>query len=122
MTIDFTGVTEQRTGKSRRGFASLSAERRKEIASLGGKAAHRAGTAHEFTADEAKVAGQRGGRTVSRNRAHMQEIGRKGGAAKKHRRGGGRNTPPMQPVGEPLRNEWVRAGVDGPITGELRNA
>ena len=36
-----------------RGFASMNAERQKEIARKGGKAAHEKGTAHEFTPDEA---------------------------------------------------------------------
>jgi general stress protein YciG len=32
-----------------------------EIASKGGRAAHAAGTAHEFSADEAREAGRKGG-------------------------------------------------------------
>ncbi|MEW6301465.1 MAG: hemerythrin domain-containing protein, partial [Thermodesulfobacteriota bacterium] len=43
------------------------------------RAAHQKGTAHEFTPEEARIAGRRGGSIVSRNRAHMAEIGRKGG-------------------------------------------
>lgn len=67
------------TGKTKRGFATLSPERKKLIASLGGKAAHAKGTAHEFTADEARQAGRKGGLAVSRNKAHMAQIGRHGG-------------------------------------------
>jgi general stress protein YciG len=37
-------------------------DRQKEIASMGGRAAHRAGTAHEWDSDEARQAGRRGGR------------------------------------------------------------
>lgn len=48
--------------EKKRGFALLSPERRKEIASLGGKACHAKGTAHEFTSEEAKVAGHKGGK------------------------------------------------------------
>ena len=48
------------TGKPR-GFAAMSADKVKEIASKGGKAAHVAGTAHRFTTDEARAAGQKGG-------------------------------------------------------------
>ena len=44
-----------------RGFASLTPERMKEIASMGGVAAHKKGTAHEFTRVEAKLAGKKGG-------------------------------------------------------------
>jgi general stress protein YciG len=46
----------------KRGFASLSAERRSEIASLGGKAAHAKGNAHQFTSEEARAAGKKGGK------------------------------------------------------------
>lgn len=48
--------------KSRRGFASLSMERRREIASQGGKAAHANGTAHKWDSTEAAAAGRKGGR------------------------------------------------------------
>src|SRR5437773_523931 len=51
--------------KERRGFASMSPEKQREIASKGGRAAHEKGTAHEWTADEARSAGRRGGQ-VSR--------------------------------------------------------
>ena len=44
-----------------RGFAAMSAEKQRMIASLGGRAAHRAGKAHEFTPEEARVAGRKGG-------------------------------------------------------------
>lgn len=45
----------------RRGFAAMDRDRVKEIASKGGRAAHAAGTAHQFSADEARVAGKKGG-------------------------------------------------------------
>jgi general stress protein YciG len=64
---------------SKRGFASMDAAKQREIASKGGKAAHAKGTAHEFTSDEARVAGRKGGEAVSRDRAHMSAIGREGG-------------------------------------------
>lgn len=69
-------------GKSRRGFASMDPSRQKEIASKGGRAAHEKGTAHEWSSDEARVAGQKGGITVSRDRAHMAAIGREGGESR----------------------------------------
>jgi uncharacterized protein len=64
---------------SKRGFASMSPERQREIASLGGKAAHAQGLAHEFDSEEGRKAGRRGGEVVSSDRAHMAAIGRKGG-------------------------------------------
>jgi hypothetical protein len=65
--------------RSNRGFASMDREKQREIASKGGRAAHEKGTAHEFTADEARRAGKKGGVAVSRNKRHMAEIGRRGG-------------------------------------------
>ena len=47
--------------KERRGFASMSPEKQREIASKGGRAAHEKGTAHEWTPDEARNAGRKGG-------------------------------------------------------------
>jgi general stress protein YciG len=44
-----------------RGFAAMDRKKVSEIASKGGKAAHAAGTAHQFTSDEARVAGKKGG-------------------------------------------------------------
>ncbi|UQA63947.1 KGG domain-containing protein [Polyangium aurulentum] len=54
-------------------------EKQRSIASKGGRAAHEKGTAHEFTPEEARNAGRKGGEVVSQNRKHMAEIGRKGG-------------------------------------------
>ncbi|HET7711420.1 MAG TPA: KGG domain-containing protein [Thermoanaerobaculia bacterium] len=64
---------------SKRGFASMDPAKQREIASKGGRAAHAKGTAHEFTSEEARVAGRKGGEAVSRDRAHMAAIGREGG-------------------------------------------
>jgi len=49
------------TAPRRRGFAAMDSNRVKEIASKGGRAAHAAGTAHQFSADEARNAGRKGG-------------------------------------------------------------
>ncbi len=70
------------TGKSRRGFASMDPARQREIASKGGRAAHEKGTAHEWSANEARDAGRKGGVTVSRDRDHMAAIGREGGESR----------------------------------------
>lgn len=63
----------------------MSPERQRAIAAKGGRAAHEKGTAHQFTPDEARKAGRKGGEAVSRDRSHMAKIGRIGG--KKSRRG-----------------------------------
>lgn len=57
---------------SKRGFASMDAEKQRRIASKGGRAAHEKGTAHEFTAEEAREAGRKGGEARGRNRAHRK--------------------------------------------------
>ena len=45
--------------KSPRGFAAMDPQRQREIASLGGRAAHQSGHAHEFTSEEARAAGRK---------------------------------------------------------------
>ena len=47
--------------KSRRGFAAMSPETQRRIASEGGKASHASGRGHRFSADEARDAGRKGG-------------------------------------------------------------
>jgi hypothetical protein len=47
--------------KGKQGFAAMDPEKHKAIASMGGRAAHQLGVAHEFTSAEAKAAGAKGG-------------------------------------------------------------
>jgi len=56
-----------------RGFASMSDEKRKQIASKGGKASHELGRAHTWTSEEARAAGRKGG-SVSRRRPRLVRI------------------------------------------------
>lgn len=53
---------------SGRGFTAMTPERRREISSLGGKATHAAGRAHQFTAQEAAAAGRKGWGAAARRR------------------------------------------------------
>lgn len=62
-------------GKSNRGFASMDPQRQREIASEGGRAAHEKGTAHEFTSEEAREAGRKGGMARSANRRNAMNQG-----------------------------------------------
>jgi general stress protein YciG len=78
--------------KRRRGVVALDAATRKENARRAGQMAHAKGTAHEFTSAEARAAGRKGGTALSRNRAHMAEIGRKGGCV-------AGNPSPANPLG-----------------------
>lgn len=57
----------------------MSSEKRRLVASAGGKRAHSLGRAHVFTSEEAQAAGRKGGRTVSQDSEHMARIGRAGG-------------------------------------------
>jgi hypothetical protein len=54
--ISTTTPTEQRRP---RGFAAMSPEKKREIASLGGRAAHASGRAHQFSSEEARAAGKK---------------------------------------------------------------
>ena len=69
--------------KEDRGFASLDRTKQREIASKGGRAAHIKGTAHEWTSEEAREAGRKGGKTTRARYGpeFFQEIGAKGGKA-----------------------------------------
>lgn len=52
--------------KEDRGFASMDRAKQREIARKGGKAAHAKGRAHEWTSDEARAAGRKGGMASKR--------------------------------------------------------
>jgi len=70
--------------KERRGFASMSPEKQREIASKGGRAAHEKGTAHEWTADEARNAGRKGGQVSRGGRGRLigpNDVGETPGSA-----------------------------------------
>lgn len=69
-TVDTTTVSKSPAPEAKpvpaatrkpRGFAAMDRDKVRKIASAGGKAAHAAGTAHQFTTDEARAAGHKGG-------------------------------------------------------------
>ena len=91
---------------SKRGFASMDPAKQREIASQGGRADHDKGTAHEFTSDEARVAGRKGGEAVSRDRAHMSAIGREGGHSR------GRTRQPGMGGSDTERQNYIGHGND----------
>ena len=61
--------------KEDRGFASMDRSKQREIASKGGKAAHQKGTAHEWTSEEAREAGRKGGMASHRRKQEQQGSG-----------------------------------------------
>ena len=63
----------------KRGFGSMDETKQREIASKGGQAAHLKGSAHEFSSEEARQAGSKGGEASSQDRTRMATIGREGG-------------------------------------------
>ena len=66
-------MEEEIKGTSARGFASMDEDRVREIASRGGKAAHEKGTAHEFTSEEARNAGRKGGLSRAARQRRMED-------------------------------------------------
>jgi uncharacterized protein len=60
--------------KSRRGFAAMDPERQRQIASEGGRAAHKQGVAHEWSAEEARQAGRKGGQNSKGSRNHSTSV------------------------------------------------
>ncbi len=73
--------------RAKRGFAVLSPEKKREIASMGGKAAHEHGRAHRFTSEEARAAGKK------RHQLRMMALA----AAKANAEGG--DPAPISPAG-----------------------
>jgi general stress protein YciG len=72
------GREEEDVAKEDRGFASMDRAKQREIASKGGKAAHQKGTAHEWTSEEARDAGRKGG--IASHRRRREQMGLGGGA------------------------------------------
>lgn len=92
-------------GKTKtRGFAAMTVDKQREIARKGGRAAHAKGTAHEFSTDEAREAGRKGGVQVSMNRDHMANIGRLGGKSSAGRRKNGEQSQSTETL-EPQTSE-----------------
>jgi general stress protein YciG len=84
--------------KEDRGFASMDRAKQREIASKGGKAAHQKGTAHEWTSEEAREAGRKGGMASHRRRKEMVD-----------QQGGSEMTPATPEVaGGDAQNEQIR--------------
>lgn len=52
----------------------MSPEKQREIASKGGRAAHEKGTAHEWTTDEARSAGRKGGQVSRGGRGRLSDL------------------------------------------------
>jgi len=89
--------------KEDRGFASMDRAKQREIASKGGKAAHQKGTAHEWTSEEAREAGRKGGMASHRRRKEMMD--QPGGEGESSMSGG---SDSMERSGGDDTNEQIR--------------
>jgi uncharacterized protein len=125
---DGQSVGQQGTPRRQgRGFAGMDEARQREIASKGGKAAHAKGTAHEFTPEEARRAGRKGGEVVSQNREHMATIGREGGQARgaRHRMSRenefGQDDVSRSPSTRPVGDESLRLDDDTSLRAVSEN-
>jgi len=106
------------TEKKRRGFSAMDENKKREIARKGGIAAHRKGTAHKFTSEEAREAGRKGGRSAHRQgRAHKftpeeaRAAGRKGGMASHSPEEAPQSVMPSQEPPIQALNELLPAGA-----------
>ena len=90
----------------------MNSDKQREIARKGGRAAHEKGTAHEFTSDEARAAGRKGGERVSANREHMSRIGRLGGKRSAGRRATNSDQPGSD-QGETSNDGFDKGSGDG---------
>lgn len=59
------------TRKARRGFAAMAVDKQREIASKGGRSAHAKGTAREWSVEEARSAGRKGGQASRGGRGKL---------------------------------------------------
>ena len=84
--------------KEDRGFASMDRAKQREIASKGGKAAHQKGTAHEWTSEEARDAGRKGGIASHQRRREQTQSGERDGSSDD--RAVGMENPASTPGGE----------------------
>ncbi|SFJ00554.1 KGG domain-containing protein [Nitrosomonas sp. Nm34] len=84
---------EDNKGTNQRGFASMNEEKQREIASKGGHAAHEKGTAHEFSSEEAREAGRKGGQSGGKGRSEDEDESSsstraRGGTSEQHGKAG----------------------------------
>jgi uncharacterized protein len=81
--------------KEDRGFASMDRSKQRDIASKGGKAAHQKGTAHEWTSEEAREAGRKGGMASHRRKQEQQQSNEGGSSSNNPDASGGGNSEQM---------------------------
>jgi len=105
---------DTRANTSNRGFASMDAEKQRQIASKGGKAAHQKGTAHQFSSEEARIAGSKGGRAARQKRSQQA-------AAQSAAKEGGRDRLVLKQGDKDQHNESSSVNETGPRMVDPRN-
>ena len=90
--------------KEDRGFASMDRAKQREIASKGGKAAHQKGTAHEWTSEEARDAGRKGGIASHRRRREQSGVN-PGAEGTEESRGSAMDEAPMNQAPDQMNRE-----------------
>jgi len=66
-------ILRPHTGRAR-GLAAMSPERRREIASKGGRTSQARGTAHQWTPEEASAAGKKGSLRYARRNEQQGQL------------------------------------------------
>jgi general stress protein YciG len=69
----WNGTEADQGAPRKRGFGAMDRKEVRELARKGGVAAHRAGTAHEFSSEEARLAGRKGGLATHAGRREHAE-------------------------------------------------
>jgi uncharacterized protein len=98
--LNSMSAEEAEVAKEDRGFASMDRSKQRDIASKGGKAAHQKGTAHEWTSEEAREAGRKGGMASHRRKQEQQQQTPEGGGTPQT--GGGTPEPGDEPNPEQM--------------------
>jgi hypothetical protein len=84
------GGNQGNQGNSNRGFASMDPQQQREIAAEGGRAAHAAGTAHEFNSQEAREAGRMSHKNDGNQQSGNESSGGRSGGNQGGNQGGKR--------------------------------
>jgi general stress protein YciG len=101
-----TSKNRSREGRSKRGFAAMDPEARREISKRGGEASHESGRGHEFSSEEAREAGRRGGEARWGSRAGRTEnAGEEAGRTSVRSAAAGDGDELSSPRGNPPRDD-----------------
>lgn len=106
--------------KRPRGFAAMDPEQQRQIASMGGRAAHQRGTAHEWNSREAADAGRKGGKAAHRGTARAGENGpgQNGRPASRVEEPHGASAAGHPGINATVEPRWEHSGQNGQAAGD----